>query len=357
MKRSIVLSLCSIGFTVFCVQSIFASENIKVSPSNTRLLLVSELETKDLGYSPSYLYKDYNYFCLRDIGNLMGYGVAWDDLEKQIILKKDIALNETINYQTPAISRMSFLSMQTIAVLNDKTKIEYNNIECINVNGYNYFKLRDLSSIMNFTFDWDINDKAIILNQKETTSTNSKVNMDNIIKSFINPDINQKVIEDETVIYVSKSNDFNNIETYMQKNIDDTFIIEDYIITEDRSYDSIGSLLMVLDIRYSVHGVPVSNFGYRIVCIDSQAKIINFIGEEKPAIVDKQLIPPVCTDEEIKQKSYEKYPTEFKISEETIRRFFDGNDMQFKFEINRVYVDEKGGFWSKNYILTENDFL
>lgn len=105
----------------------------------------------DGGAVPAYLYQDNNYFMLRDLGKILGYRVDWNEAKKQASLTKESAAQDLQHLSAAKQAKAVQQSKQTILV----GATEYENMNCLNIDGYNYFKLRDLVEIMDFTCGWD----------------------------------------------------------------------------------------------------------------------------------------------------------------------------------------------------------
>ena len=172
---------------------------------------------------PAYLYQDNNYFMLRDLGKILGYRVDWNEAKKQASLTKESAAQDLQHLSAAKQAKAVKQSKQTILV----GATEYENMNCLNIDGYNYFKLRDLVEIMDFTCGWDSEKNRIQLSTGEQNDEGVSIS----VKDFLVEGAKQKVIE-EDVPYIPGTKDYAALEAYMQKNVDQDFKASDFIITE-----------------------------------------------------------------------------------------------------------------------------
>lgn len=342
MKKKKIFLMGIAAGSIMLTQGVFAAE-IDVIPSQNALLVQSGDVANRLEAVPAYMYQDNNYFMLRDIGRIVGYQVDWDENTKNISMIKD---KKAQNFDD-----MSKMKQTGNVVKNHQTIIidesKYENKECLNIDGYNYFKLRDLAKVMNFTCDWDNNENTIVLtvhedNDSETSTTDLSV------ERFLDADLNQKIIEDD-VSYVSGSNDYREIENYIKKNIDKDFNADDYIIKED-DVNSIMPGYASLIIKLDVNGVS-ANYGYFITCLNEKAVLITFIGEKNSEFDIHKAGTQQLTDEEAKRKAIEADGYDYEVDEQRIYRYFDMKDLTNKCEVETVYVDDGG-----HYFATSNVF-
>lgn len=338
---------CVIGAVVgsfILTQGVFAAD-IAVAPSQNALSVKSETTINKVDAVPAYMYNDSNYFMLRDIGKIVGYQVDWDKNTNKTILKKDKSVQKLDGLSAVKQTENVNKGQQTIIIDEN----EYKDIECLNIDGYNYFKLRDLAEKMDFKCDWNNDTNSVILTLDEkNTSENSNLPDTNIsVDKFIDPDLNQKIIE-EDVVYVYGSNDYKEIEKYMRENIDKNFSIDDYIITEDNMNGSMpgyNSLIM----RLNVNGVS-SNFGYSITCLNNKVSLVTFIGEKNADFNTENVNKQQLSDEEAKKKAIEADGYDYKIDEQRINRFFDMKDLKYKCEVETVYIDNNGEYFATSHI-------
>lgn len=333
MKKNILQTLFVLSLTLITSVPTFAA-NTALIPSKNTMYIHAGTTTDIVENIPAYLYKDNNYFKLRDLGKLFGYAVTWNENTKCIEMVKDDSKKDLSGVKPPASAASVVENAETIII--DST--EYSNAQCINIDGYNYFKLRNLTDLMNFKCDWDATNNAVIITFSDSTE------LDAILQPFVNEELNQLMITDSTATYVPGSYDYQNIERFMKNNIDSTFDLDNYIVKEDTAYQGMG--VSVLDIRYSVNDLPTLNFGYRIVCANGRAQIINFIGEKNNDFDTSKITLPTLTDEELKQMALALDNLSYQVDEQSITRYFDMDDLVFKCQVDTVYIDNSGAYFA-----------
>lgn len=344
MSKGKFVLIGSVVGSLILTQGVFAA-GIVVTPSQNTLSVQSGEIIHKVDAVSAYMYQDNNYFMLRDIGKIVGYQVNWDRNTKKTILKKDKDAQNLDDLHVVKQTENVNKKQQTIVIDGN----EHNDIECLNIDGYHYFKLRDLTAIMDFTCDWDNDTNTIILTlDEESTSETPNLPETNIsVDKFLDPDLNQKIIE-EDVAYVSGSKNYEEIEKYMRENIDKNFSIDDYVITEDNMNGLLPryhSLIM----RLNVNGVS-ANFGYLVTCLNDKAALITFIGEKNADFDMANVNEQQLSDEEAKQKAIETDGYDYKIDEQRIYRFFDMKDLRYKCQVETVYIDNSGAYFATSHI-------
>lgn len=349
-KIYFVLIFCLLLFT----QNVFAYD-IHVVPSKNTLTIIIDDRLEKIENIPAYVYNDNNYFMLRDIGKITGYKINWNDNSKQISAQKDNAVRNFKNLSILSKAQKVKFEKQTI-LIDEK---EYQNIECLNIDGFCYFKLRDLSNMMDFLCDWNAETNTIIIKNKEEkresiTNENSErfsVDKRKQIQKFLDEDLNQKLIDSDDVKYIRNSNDYTSIEKYIQENIDKGFKISDFSIKESDIYDTNFGIdgVITLTMYFKVNDLELSNFGYRIICIDDTALLINFIGKKNSDFDESKIKDFILSEEEAKQKAIESDGFSYKVEEQKVTPYFDMNDMQCKYEIETVYIDEENSYFTTSH--------
>lgn len=340
-RRKFVVAGTVIG-SLMLTQGAFAAE-LAVTPSQNKLSVQSGNLVQNVDAVPAYLYQGNNYFKLRDVGKIVGYNVIWDNATKRISMTKDLTAQDLKNLSGMKQAKAVQKKQQTIFIGEN----EYKNMDCLNIDGFNYFKLRDLAKAMDFSCGWDASENMIQLkieNSVETPSTGITVDQ------FINPDLNQQIIE-ENVSYITGSHNYSDLETYMQKNVDKEFKARDFIIVEnDMNGLLAGSGVIYLDMRLNVNGVISNNFGYLVTCINGKAALITFIGEKNPEFDITKAGTQQLSDEEAKQKTIEADGYKYKVDEQRITRFFDMKELKQKCEVETVYIDDGGHYFATSNI-------
>lgn len=140
---------------------------VDVDITNHKLRIENKKNITMIENVPAYFYNGYNYFKLRDIGTILGYDVSWNNVKKEAILIKNEECKYLDNMQKLEKAKESYISSQTISVKNDTGLNVYYARGCINIDGYNYFKLRDLEEVMNFSCMWNSELQTIIVYKVE----------------------------------------------------------------------------------------------------------------------------------------------------------------------------------------------
>ena len=106
----------------------------------------------------SYNIDDYNYFKLRDIamalnGTEKSFEIEWDDSQKSIKMIPNSSYTQVggeLLISDNPITKKAIVST-SLLYLNQQ-KIE---LEVYNIDGNNYFKLRDIAKIFDFNVSWN----------------------------------------------------------------------------------------------------------------------------------------------------------------------------------------------------------
>lgn len=114
-----------------------------------------------------------NYFRLRDLATILvgtdaEFDVGYDDVERLITIKSETPLSGT-----PSLIQ---LNSNDIAVPNDMTVMVddlYVAPTAYNINGFTYFKLRDLGQILGFGVAWDEASKSMVITTEGDAIINS----------------------------------------------------------------------------------------------------------------------------------------------------------------------------------------
>lgn len=340
VRKKNFFMMVMIAGSLLLTQSVFAAE-ITATPSQNTLSVQSESGIEKVEAVPAYLYQDNNYFMLRDIGKIVGYQVNWDENTKQISMLKEESAQNLTGMSQAKQSKSVAKNKQTL-IMDGK---EYSDKECLHIDGYNYFKLRDMAEIMNFTCDWDDETNGILLTIGKETSETPEIELS--VDRFLNPDVDQKIIE-EDVVYVSGSRNYEEVEKYIRENVDEAFRANDYIITQDNMNGTLPgyhSLIMRLD----VNGVS-ANVGYLVTCLNDKAALITFIGEKNEDFDINEVGKPQLSDEEAKQKAIEADGYDYQVEEQRIQRYFDMKDFTCKCEVETVYMDDSGHYFATSNI-------
>ena len=330
MKKKFVVVGAMAGTLIFTQSALAAG--LAVTPSKNTLSVQSGEGVQTVEAVPAYLYQDNNYFMLRDLGKILGYRVDWNEAKKQASLTKESAAQDLQHLSAAKQAKAVKQSKQTILV----GATEYENMNCLNIDGYNYFKLRDLVEIMDFTCGWDSEKNRIQLSTGEQNDEGVSIS----VKDFLVEGAKQKVIE-EDVPYIPGTKDYAALEAYMQKNVDQDFKASDFIITEAEEGSNTPNLI-TLDMRLNVNGVMTKNFGYRVLCINKKAALITFIGEKNPDFDITKAGVQKLSDADAKQMALDMDKNSYKAEKQTVSRYFDMQELKQKCEVETTHIDNGG---------------
>ena len=326
MKKKFVVVGAMAGTLIFTQSALAAG--LAVTPSKNTLSVQTGEGVQTVEAVPAYLYQDNNYFMLRDLGKILGYRVDWNEAKKQASLTKESAAQDLEHLSAAKQAKAVKQSKQTILV----GATEYENMNCLNIDGYNYFKLRDLVEIMDFTCGWDSEKNRIQLSTGEQNDEGVSIS----VKDFLVEGAKQKVIE-EDVPYIPGTKDYAALEAYMQKNVDQDFKASDFIITEAEEGSNTPNLI-TLDMRLNVNGVMTKNFGYRVLCINKKAALITFIGEKNPDFDITKAGVQKLSDADAKQMALDMDKNSYKAEKQTVSRYFDMQELKQKCEVETTYI-------------------
>ena len=169
MKKNFVVVGALAGTLIFTQSALAAG--LAVTPSKNTLSVQSGEGVQTVEAVPAYLYQDNNYFMLRDLGKILGYRVDWNEAKKQASLTKESAAQDLQHLSAAKQAKAVKQSKQTILV----GATEYENMNCLNIDGYNYFKLRDVAYLLRnstaeFEVGWEKSTNVITLISNSFTS-------------------------------------------------------------------------------------------------------------------------------------------------------------------------------------------
>ena len=140
-----------------------AGASVKAAPS-TNTLVLNGKETK----FPAFVISDYNFLKLRDIAALLNgtekqFSIGWDPHTNTVTI-------ETGKGYTSVGDELKDLVNGNIKAVATPQKIIVDgkpiSIAAYNINGYNYFRLRDIAILLNFAVDWEGTGGVITLDLK-----------------------------------------------------------------------------------------------------------------------------------------------------------------------------------------------
>lgn len=173
---------------------------------------------------------------------------------------------------------------------------------------------------------------------------------ENPVTAYLDDELNQEIIE-EVVVYKAGSSDFDEIEKYIQENVDADFVLDDYSIKE---FGEEENGVNQVSFRLNVGGVS-SNYGFIILCINDEMKLITFTDNYKGITMDEIKNMPMAmadsNDDELCEMAIRADGYDYEVDEQYIDKYFDVTVGKIINAVNTVYVDENGG-----YFCTEHKF-
>lgn len=174
----------------------------------------------------------------------------------------------------------------------------------------------------------------------------------NPVAAYLDDELNQKVVE-EAVAYNAGSSDFDEIEQYIQENVDADFVLDDYSIKE---FGEEENGVNQISFRLKIGGVS-SNYGFIVLCIDDEMKLITFTDNYEDMTADEIKDMPMAramvnrNDGDLLEMAIRADGYDYEVDEQYIEKYYDVTVGKIVNAVNTVYVDENGG-----YFCTENKF-
>lgn len=150
-------AVMALGLSAVMFASAGAVADLPATPTRTKGQSVYVGNTRV--YPTGYNIADNNYFKLRDLGKLAGFGVDWDETTRSVLISTERT--------TPALSNMvdmaltgstAKLSPQTFKVDGEQVAIK-----SYLIRGNNYVKLRDIAKEVHFGVDFDLATKKVTI--------------------------------------------------------------------------------------------------------------------------------------------------------------------------------------------------
>ena len=163
MKRVLSIALAT-TFIMSSSTMAFAAENgIKTVKSSSNIIVDGE----NMAFE-AYNINNSNYFKLRDISKALKesdskFEVTWDESKNAINLITGGSYKEADEDVSPSITGKLTVKPSTSDVYVDGTQVD---IKAYNINGSNYFKLRDLGESTMFNIGWDGARNSILIDTK-----------------------------------------------------------------------------------------------------------------------------------------------------------------------------------------------
>lgn len=205
MKR--FLLLVTIMLTLLLPQGAFA---ISASANNKSYIKIIDPDERErtLPFS-TYNINDYNYFKLRTLANYMNhtekkFDVRYDESKDAIFIstgKNYSDYNGLEILKKIYGDKEAYETRQKIFVDDKEIKIDGYNID-----GNNYFKLRDLAAVLDFMVDYDNKNNCVIINPQLPSSEKEKINSEFIPKNEVNQLVSGDVLGNEnSFCYIAAS--------------------------------------------------------------------------------------------------------------------------------------------------------
>jgi len=153
-SKALRFSLIAALLITFILPAAQAFGALSAKPTPSTVLVNGKSTTFD-----SYNINDFNYFKLRDIayvlnGTAKQFAIDWDAANNSMTLKPGSAYvitGDEMASKGTAI-KTATLSSQKVFMTGEPAQIP---MEAYNIDGYNYFKLRDLGMVLNVGIGWD----------------------------------------------------------------------------------------------------------------------------------------------------------------------------------------------------------
>ncbi|MCQ4935543.1 stalk domain-containing protein [Anaerotignum propionicum] len=358
MKKNISKFVSIILASSLFYTSAFAmNDTLVAKPSKNTIILEEDGGQREISNISIFSIKDKNYFMLKDIGFLLNLGVNWNSNNKKI----EVLLSEPYSQLSPNLNkhiegRQIIPATQTISVDGKD-----NTLNGYNIDGYLYFPISDIAQALNFSCKWDKNTKTVVISKEKKLPDDTELkvpeNIDDLVNLYLDERIEHKTIETNDVTYITGSKNYDSIEKYIKENIDKKFNMKDFVVKESSPINNVSiysdneesqeyinqfvSPINILDVRFYVDGYPTF-YGYRIYVFSGYAKIINYMGKWNNDFDKSKIQAFKYTDEELKQMAIDKdgFQNKYPIKDVRIQRFFDMETLEFKADVEIVYLQD-----------------
>lgn len=186
------------------------------------------------------------------------------------------------------------------------------------------------------SFGYSNNDIRYNFEDRDITVVNIKKSL---LESYVDEDSLQFIIKKD-VFYEMQSKNYDEIERYIKENINSTFILKDYEVSELEDASPKFNLLVF---NYKVDNI-ISDFGYQVIIQNSRARIVESFGvdiSKNPPTID---VKSLLTDEELRQMALAELNKNAIIDEQRIYKFIDSSDGRIKYKVETVVGTDESGF-------------
>lgn len=150
-------AIMALGLSAVMFASAGAVADLPATPTRTKGQSVYANTTRV--YPTGYNIKDNNYFKLRDVGQLVGFGVDWDESTRTVVITSDrttpVLTGLLDMAQTGSTAK---LSPQRITVDGEEVSLT-----SYLIRGNNYVKLRDIATEIHFGVEYDMASKKVTI--------------------------------------------------------------------------------------------------------------------------------------------------------------------------------------------------
>lgn len=150
-------AVMALGLSAVMFASAGAVADLPATPTRTKGQSVYVGNTRV--YPTGYNIADNNYFKLRDLGKLAGFGVDWDETTRSVLISTERTTPDLSNMVDMALTGSTAkLSPQTFKVDGEQVAIK-----SYLIRGNNYVKLRDIAKEVHFGVDFDLAMKKVTI--------------------------------------------------------------------------------------------------------------------------------------------------------------------------------------------------
>lgn len=156
MRKKLLAAALALSMVSGAMPVMAAETTYTATPSKNPIYCQEEL-VDDI---PVYSLFDNNYFRLRDIAQLMDFAVVWNAEQNCIEIKTDTGYGEAeAGLGAATQNKTAVASPQTVYI--DGEKVE--GMTVYSIDGYNYFRLRDLAESVDFGCVYDAGKNSVVL--------------------------------------------------------------------------------------------------------------------------------------------------------------------------------------------------
>lgn len=150
-------AVMAFGLSAVMFASAGAVADLPATPTRTKGQSVYVGNTRV--YPTGYNIADNNYFKLRDLGKLAGFGVDWDETTRSVLISTERTTPDLSNMVDMALTGSTAkLSPQTFKVDGEQVAIK-----SYLIRGNNYVKLRDIAKEIHFGVEYDMASKKVTI--------------------------------------------------------------------------------------------------------------------------------------------------------------------------------------------------